>query len=118
MVSKHQDVMFEKGLADLPEFRGFELREINAEDFGAEAAGEGKTLAELSPDELARMIDSWEAQRSALVVVSTFAVMLAWGQEVRVCVHGAQASRRRGTFGHDLDMTSERCSAGGRRTDT
>ena len=32
----------------------------------AEAAGEGKTLAELSPDELARMIDSWEAQRSAL----------------------------------------------------
>lgn len=32
----------------------------------AEAAGEGKTLAELSPDELARMIDSWEQQRSAL----------------------------------------------------
>lgn len=32
----------------------------------AEAAGEGKTLAELSPDELARMIDSWESQRSAL----------------------------------------------------
>ena len=32
----------------------------------AEAAGEGKTLSELSPDELARMIDSWEQQRSAL----------------------------------------------------
>jgi len=32
----------------------------------AEAAGEGKTLAELSPDELARMIDTWEQQRSAL----------------------------------------------------
>ena len=32
----------------------------------AEATGEGKTLAELSPDELARMIDSWEQQRSAL----------------------------------------------------
>ena len=32
----------------------------------AESAGEGKTLAELSPDELARMIDSWEQQRSAL----------------------------------------------------
>jgi hypothetical protein len=33
--------MFEKGLADLPEFWGFEPREINAEDFGAETAGEG-----------------------------------------------------------------------------
>lgn len=32
----------------------------------AEAADAGKSLAELSPDELARMIDSWEAQRSAL----------------------------------------------------
>lgn len=32
----------------------------------AEAVGEGKTLAELSPDELARMIDTWEEQRSAL----------------------------------------------------
>ena len=32
----------------------------------AEALGDGKTLAELSPDELARMIDSWESQRSAL----------------------------------------------------
>jgi len=32
----------------------------------AEAAGDGKTLAELSPDELARMIDTWEQQRSAL----------------------------------------------------
>ena len=32
----------------------------------AEAAGDGKTLAEMSPDELARMIDSWETQRSAL----------------------------------------------------
>ena len=32
----------------------------------AEAAGDGKTLAELSPDELAQMISSWEAQRSAL----------------------------------------------------
>jgi hypothetical protein len=32
----------------------------------AEAAGEGKTLAELSPDELAQMISSWEQQRSAL----------------------------------------------------
>ena len=32
----------------------------------AEAAGDGKTLAEMSPDELARLIDSWETQRSAL----------------------------------------------------
>lgn len=32
----------------------------------AEAADAGKSLAELSPDELARMIDSWEQQRSAL----------------------------------------------------
>ena len=32
----------------------------------AEAADAGKTLAELSPDELSRMIDSWEQQRSAL----------------------------------------------------
>ena len=32
----------------------------------AEAADSGKSLAELSPDELARMIDSWEQQRSAL----------------------------------------------------
>lgn len=32
----------------------------------AEAADGGKSLAELSPDELARMIDSWEQQRSAL----------------------------------------------------
>ena len=32
----------------------------------AEAAGDGKTLAEMSPDELARLSDSWETQRSAL----------------------------------------------------
>ena len=32
----------------------------------AEAAGDGKQLAELSPDELAQMISSWEQQRAAL----------------------------------------------------
>ncbi len=32
----------------------------------AEQGSDGKTLAEMSPDELARLIDSWETQRSAL----------------------------------------------------
>lgn len=32
----------------------------------AEAGNDGKSLAEMSPNELARMIDSWEEQRSAL----------------------------------------------------
>ena len=32
----------------------------------AEAGNESKSLAEMTPDELARMIDSWEQQRSAL----------------------------------------------------
>lgn len=32
----------------------------------ADTSGESKSLAEMSPDELARLIDSWEQQRSAL----------------------------------------------------
>ena len=32
----------------------------------AEAGSESKSLAEMTPDELARLIDSWEQQRSAL----------------------------------------------------
>ena len=32
----------------------------------ADTSGESKSLAEMTPDELARLIDSWEQQRSAL----------------------------------------------------